>query len=99
MIKKKYIPVIVLAVVLVVMVISNPSPKHFRKYIKQQLINYKFSEKYIDDSLIVTSPVNYVLVSKYSFHINDNGVPMEGDYVGAFGCFFEVGSFTIHESR
>lgn len=97
MFKKKHIPVIITAVILVVMAITNPSFNHFNRYIKQHLLNYKFTEKYIDDSLVTTCSANFILVSKYNFRINDEGVPMEGDYVGIFGCFIKVGSFTINE--
>ena len=93
-VKKKHIPFIILVMVLGVMALTNPGKEHFQEYARKQLVKRKFTEQYIKDSLILDGTSNYLFVSQYSFHINDNGVPMQGTYVGMFNSFFELGGFT-----
>ena len=97
MIKKKHIPLLVTLVLLAFMAITNPGAESFNSFAKKQLIKHNFNEQYVTDSLITIRMANYIILSKYQFRINDSGVPMEGNYVGIFGCFIEVGDFTINE--
>jgi len=92
-------PGVVISTILFIMVITNPGPDHFKSYIKAQLIKRKFSQEDIKESLTYIKTANYIMFSQYSFTIKDYGVPMEGNYIGAFECFISVGSFTANDEQ
>ena len=98
-IRKKYIPILVIMGVTVLMFITNPGEKHFKSYLKKQLIKRNFPEKDIEESITNTKVKDYILFSQYSFKIKDYNVPMEGSYIGAFDFFISVGDFTVDDSE
>ena len=93
-IKKKHIPIIIFVIILGVMALTNPSQERFKEYAHKQLLKRNFSEQYIKDSLRVEVSGYFVLFTQYNFQISDNGVQMQGKYVGVFNCFVELGSFS-----
>jgi len=92
--KKKHIPFIIFIIILGVMALTNPNQERFKQFAHKQLLKRNFSEQYIKDSLQVEASGNYIFFTQYNFHISDNGVQMQGKYVGVFSSFVELGSFS-----
>lgn len=93
----KFLPAIILAFLLIVMAITNPSKEHFKEFAKQHMLKRNFTEKDIKDNLVCQQTSNYIILSQFNFQIMDNGVPMQGSYIGIFGGFLPVGNITANE--
>jgi len=98
-IKRKYIPILITMGIAVLMFITNPGEKHFKSFLKKQLVKRNFPEKDIEESIRDTKITDYILFSQYNFKIKDYNVPMEGSYIGAFNFFISVGNFTVDDSE
>jgi hypothetical protein len=88
--KRNKIALITIGVVLVAMVILNPSPKHFSEFAKEKLEKKGFKKSFLDSAFRCNRSQNFLIMSKYYFYINDYGVNIEGDYVGVFGFFIPL---------
>jgi hypothetical protein len=92
--RKKYIPAIIVCVILIIMVITNPGKESFRTFLVKQLTNHKFTEKDLGDNLKCDQTSNFFVFSNYNFTIKDYGVTMQGKYLGIFGFFFSVDGYS-----
>jgi len=96
---KKYLPFIILIVLLGIMTATNPGENHFKSFVKEQLSKKQFTQKDLENNLTCEKTGNYIIFSQYSFQINDYGVPMSGNYIGMFGFFFSVGNYTTMQDQ
>lgn len=96
---RKYIPAIVLFLLVVIMAVTNPGETHFKSYMQKQLLQHKFSQSDIDNKLTMSQTFDYIIFSGYSFQITDAGVPVQGKYLGIFGLFFSISGYTPDQSE
>lgn len=78
------------AVALIVMALTNPSPARFNSFAIKQLASRGFDTAYLNKNIRCVRPKNFFLISKYYYYIPDSGVLLEGDYIGVFGFFIPI---------
>jgi len=96
---RKYIPAIVIFSLMVIMAITNPSESSFRAFATKQLMQHGFTEKDLETKLACEAGHNYIIFTRYAFTIDDSGVPIQGRYLGIFGCFFSISGYTSDGSQ
>ncbi len=90
---RKYLPGIILFAILGVMALTNPGEEKFKAFVKKQLLQQKFTEKDIENTLLFQNSTNYIIFSNYEFQVKDSGVPMQGKYLGVLGVFYSLGGY------
>jgi hypothetical protein len=88
---------IVLAVAIVAMALTNPSPERFRTFSMKELAGRGFDTAYVNKNLVCVRSRNVFFVSKYYYYINDSGVMLQGDYIGVFGFFIPIRVVTANQ--
>lgn len=95
--KRNRIILIVLAVAIVLMAITNPSPARFRNFSIKELAGRGFDTTYVNKNLFCVRSKNFFFISKYYYYINDSGVMLEGDYIGVYGFFIPIRIVTANQ--
>jgi len=90
---RKYLPGIILFTILGIMALTNPGEEKFKEFVKKQLLQHKFTERDIENTLLFQKPTNYIIFSNFEFQVKDSGVLMQGKYLGVFGVFYSLGGY------